>query len=73
MKIEQGVPVPEIKMGRPRKYDLDGMQVGESVNLKLTYQAAHAIAVRVKKRLAGWDFRLKHDKATGKTRIWRIA
>lgn len=73
MKIEKGIPIPETKLGRPRKYDFDTMEVGDSVLLDVTYQAAHTMVGRVKRRKDGWDFKIKHDKRSGKTRVWRSA
>ncbi len=73
MKIEKGIPIPVTKMGRPRKYDFDKMEVGDCVTMPVTYQAAHTTAARTKKRNPGWDFVIKHDKKSGKTQVWRTA
>lgn len=73
VKIEKNIPIPEVRIGRPRKYDFDALGVGDSVNLELTYQAAHTMVGRVRKRKPEWSFTIKHDKKTGKTRVWRTA
>lgn len=73
MKIEKNIPIPETKLGRPRKYDFDKMEVGDSVVMDVTYQAAHATAARAMARNKGWKFTIKFDKKTGKSRVWRSA
>lgn len=62
MKIDKNIPFPKpVKIGRPRKYDLDRLEVGDSFRVKTIYQVLYTSVKRYLKRPenAGKQFEIR--------------
>lgn len=78
MKIEEGVPVPEVRgVGRPRAYAFEAMKVSTKSNpscatIDSSYNTVYACLQRFKKipEFSNMEFRLaRHGD---KVRVWRL-
>jgi hypothetical protein len=67
VKIEKGVPMPGLGVGRSRKYPWREMEVGDSFVIQ---KSAYAQAQLASKR-TGFKFSVR--KVDGAYRVWRIA
>lgn len=43
-EIEKGIPIPPIVRGRPRKYNLDKLAIGESITVDIDLNNASNVA-----------------------------
>lgn len=62
-KIEKGYPLPNPKNGRPRKYDLDKMKVGDSMFIPNKTSSTIQSSIRnVTKYRSKWKFSCEREE-----------
>lgn len=74
MKIEESVPMPQSRAGRPSVYAFEKMKVGDSVFFEgesISKGCKQYIAANMYGRNHGWSF--KGRTIDGGVRIWRVS
>ena len=62
LKINRGVSPPsKSRVGRPREYDFDKMEVGDMVEMNASYQTAYTCLRQFKRadEFKAWEFRIQ--------------
>lgn len=74
IEIQNNVPVPTLK-GRPKKYPLDTMEVGDSFFVATTTRSALGGPITRCRRSKGYRFtvRVLEENGVRGLRIWRTA
>jgi hypothetical protein len=75
LKIKKGVSPPvKARVGRPREYDFDKMDLGDMVEMNASYQTAYTCIRQFKRadEFSDWEFRIqKVGKHLKKVQVWR--
>lgn len=75
LKINKGVSPPsKSRVGRPREYDFNKMEVGDMVEMNASYQTAYTCLrqFRTADEFRDWEFRIqKVGKHLKKVKVWR--
>lgn len=76
LKINKGVSPPaKSRVGRPREYDFDKMEVDDMVEINASYQTAYTCIrqFRMNEQFADWEFTIKKvGKHLKKVQVWRV-